>query len=116
MARKSKKPVTHQQLLEQELAVDRIALDTKRWRKPLGFFNELEYAVRPQAHEGRFAHYGAFFATAEPTSAGSSWLRMNESDLDLGRKLAVGIRSFTVFMDGKFAGVLTSDHGGMDEA
>jgi len=115
MPRLPKKGLTHQQLLEKELLLDRIALDTKRWRKPVGFLNELEYAVRPQVHEGRLPHYGAILTTAEPDISGWTWIRMNEHDGDLGRKIADGIRSFTVFVNGKFVGVLTSDHGGMDE-
>jgi DNA integrity scanning protein DisA with diadenylate cyclase activity len=114
--RKRKKSVTHQQLLEKELELDRIAIDTKHWRKPTGFLSELEHAVRPEIHEGRLPHYGVIFADVDPSVIGWSWLKMPEKDLILGRQLADGIRSFTVFVDGKFVGVLSSDRGGVDEA
>lgn len=116
MPRKPKKPPTYVQLLAEELGLDKIAVEDKRWRRPIGFLEELDHALRPHIHEGSLPNFGAFLTDVQPELKGWSLITMPESDLELGRKLADGIRSFTLLVGGKFVGVATSDTGGMDEA
>jgi DNA integrity scanning protein DisA with diadenylate cyclase activity len=76
---------------------------------------EMSKCLRPEIHEGRIPPYGAVIGGGKDVPDEARAINLGGDQLKLGRTVADGVRTFTMFNERGFRGLLFLDTPAMDE-
>jgi hypothetical protein len=95
-----------QQLLLQELIASGLKLDSRNWIKDPLVINEIEFAIKPEIHEGSVYSYGVVFTESIEDYERHEIIPMPIHFLHFARKMSDGIDWFILFEKCKFIGMI----------